>query len=99
MAEKKQPDLETSMQALETLVTKMESGALSLEDSLAAFEKGILLSRQCQRALESAEQKVRILMEKTDNASLVDFKEDKQTPKTRQEKPASSDGFDDEIPF
>jgi len=63
MANKKQPgfDFEKSMQELETLVTSMEDGELSLEDSLQAFEKGIKLTRECQSALKKAEQKVQIL--------------------------------------
>jgi exodeoxyribonuclease VII small subunit len=42
----------------------MDSGELSLEDSLLAFEKGIGLIRQCQATLQQAEQKVQLLMEK-----------------------------------
>ena len=42
----------------------MESGELSLEDSLKAFESGMQLSRDCQQALADAEQKVQLLMEK-----------------------------------
>ena len=63
MANKKQPgfDFEKSMQELETLVTSMEDGELSLEDSLQAFEKGVKLTRECQSALKKAEQKVQIL--------------------------------------
>lgn len=95
MTEKKAPGLEASMQALEALVSKMESGELSLEESLAAFEKGIALSRQCQRALESAEQKVRILMEKNASAPLADFKE----PSSKASASASSDSLDDDTLF
>lgn len=95
MTQKKAPDLEASMQALEALVTRMESGDLSLEESLAAFEKGIALSRQCQQALESAEQKVRILMEKTASAPLAEFKENTASRSAA----ADNDAFDDKIPF
>ena len=54
-------DFETAMQQLEELVTKIEAGNLSLEDSLQEFEKGIKLSRTCQAALKDAEQRVKIL--------------------------------------
>ena len=47
---------------LEQLVSSMESGELSLEDSLKAFETGIKLTRECQTALKEAEQKIQILM-------------------------------------
>lgn len=56
-------DFEASLEKLETLVNAMEEGDLSLEDSLKAFENGIRLTRECQRALQEAEQKVQILMD------------------------------------
>lgn len=55
------PDFEQSLAELERLVTSMEKGDLSLEQSLAAFERGIQLTRLCQTALKDAEQKVQIL--------------------------------------
>ncbi len=54
-------DFEQSMQALEGLVARMESGELSLEESLAAYERGVGLYRHCQAALEQAELRVRLL--------------------------------------
>jgi exodeoxyribonuclease VII small subunit len=54
-------DFETSLDALEALVETMEHGDLSLEDSLAAYERGIGLYRRCQQALEQAELRVRLL--------------------------------------
>jgi len=56
-----QPPFEQAMIELEALVLKIETGNLSLEDSLIEFEKGIKLSRDCQQALSSAEQRVKIL--------------------------------------
>jgi exodeoxyribonuclease VII small subunit len=55
-------DFEVSLAKLEELVAAMEDGDLSLEESLQAFETGIKLTRECQAALQSAEQKVQILM-------------------------------------
>ena len=52
---------ETSLDQLEQLVEKMEHGELSLEESLAAYERGVGLYRQCQTALEQAELRVRLL--------------------------------------
>ncbi|MEO6154618.1 MAG: exodeoxyribonuclease VII small subunit [Thermomonas sp.] len=54
-------EFEASMNALEDLVAKMEDGELSLEDSLAAYERGVGLYRSCQQALEQAELRVRLL--------------------------------------
>lgn len=54
-------DFEASLDALEALVARMEGGELSLEDSLAAYERGVGLFRRCQQALEQAELRVRLL--------------------------------------
>ena len=64
LAARKTPHFEKSLEELETLVTALESGQLSLEDSLKKFEQGIGLTRQCQKALQDAEQRVAILLEK-----------------------------------
>jgi exodeoxyribonuclease VII small subunit len=64
MAKKKQPNFETALEELETLVERMENGESSLEDSLKDFERGIELTRSCQTALAEAEQKVEILLKK-----------------------------------
>ncbi len=56
-------DFEKSLAELESLVAAMEEGDLSLEESLKAFEAGIRLTRQCQSALQQAEQKVQVLMD------------------------------------
>ncbi|WP_374012029.1 exodeoxyribonuclease VII small subunit [Pseudoxanthomonas koreensis] len=52
---------EHSLDELEQLVEKMEQGEMTLEDSLAAYERGVGLYRQCQGALEHAELRVRLL--------------------------------------
>ena len=64
MPKAKTVNFETSLTELEKLVQSMESGELSLEDSLKAFENGMQLSRDCQQSLADAEQKVQLLMEK-----------------------------------
>lgn len=51
-------DFEASIQQLEALVKDMESGDLTLEQSLAAFEKGVALARRCQEALKQAEERI-----------------------------------------
>ncbi|HET6782320.1 MAG TPA: exodeoxyribonuclease VII small subunit [Pseudoxanthomonas sp.] len=52
---------EQSLDELELLVEKMEQGEMSLEESLAAYERGVGLYRRCQAALEQAELRVRLL--------------------------------------
>lgn len=55
-------NFEEALTNLESLVEAMEQGELSLEESLKAFEQGIKLTRECQAALEQAEQKVQLLV-------------------------------------
>ncbi|MDX9873438.1 MAG: exodeoxyribonuclease VII small subunit [Spongiibacteraceae bacterium] len=63
MAKSKKPlDFERALGELESLVQSMESGDMTLEESLQAFERGIRLTRECQQALASAEQKVELLL-------------------------------------
>ena len=64
---------EKSLAELEEIVAKMEQGDLSLEDSLDAFEKGVKLSNDCQKALKTAEQKVNKLATKGDGLVLENF--------------------------
>ncbi|MEO6800091.1 MAG: exodeoxyribonuclease VII small subunit [Rhodanobacter sp.] len=56
-------DFEHSLDELEQLVAKMEGGDLSLEESLASFERGIGLFRNCQQSLQQAELRVRLLLD------------------------------------
>ncbi|MGB1236991.1 MAG: exodeoxyribonuclease VII small subunit [Pseudomonadales bacterium] len=61
---KKNDSFEQSLNDLENLVTQMEQGDLSLNDSLKAFEQGVKLSRDCQQILDEAEQKIQLLSER-----------------------------------
>ena len=54
-------DFNEGLSQLEEIIGKMESGDLSLEESLKYFEKGIKLHRQCHSALSSAEQRISVL--------------------------------------
>jgi exodeoxyribonuclease VII small subunit len=74
MAEKKATfDFENAMQSLEKIVTDMESGGLSLDQSLQQFEQGIKLVRSCQQNLQTIEQKVQRLVEKEGKMDLEPF--------------------------
>lgn len=55
-------DFEKKLSRLEEIVAKMESGNLSLEDSLKLFEEGVKNSRECQKQLSEAEEKVKVLL-------------------------------------
>ncbi len=74
MPKKKSTTLfEDSLAELEQLVSQLEQGDISLEESLKSFERGVNLTRTCQKALQDAEQKVQILLEKNGNLSLESF--------------------------
>ncbi|MEO1895485.1 MAG: exodeoxyribonuclease VII small subunit, partial [Methylococcales bacterium] len=64
---------EETLAALELLVEQLEKGDLSLEESLKSFEQGVKLTRACQTALQEAEQKVQILLEKNGTEQLEKF--------------------------
>ncbi len=55
-------DFEPALQELETLVQFLERGETTLENALSAFERGVVLTRSCQRLLDQAEQRVRLVL-------------------------------------
>ncbi len=61
MAVKPKTDFELSLTELTKLVERLEHGELPLDEALRTFEQGVALTRQCQAALKSAQQKVEIL--------------------------------------
>ena len=69
----KTTDFEKALEELERLVNELEKGEMSLEQSLVQFERGVELTRACQRALKEAEQKVLKLTELTPEADLKPF--------------------------
>ena len=66
-------DFEASLDQLEQLVEKMEHGEMTLEESLAAYERGVGLYRKCQVALEQAELRVRLLSDPQEPSSAEPF--------------------------
>jgi len=66
-------DFEASLDQLEQLVEKMEHGEMTLEESLAAYERGVGLYRRCQTALEQAELRVRLLSDPDNPAAAEPF--------------------------
>ncbi len=75
MAKKKLENLsfEESLGELDTIVQNLERGELSLDESMALFERGLNLSKLSQQKVQSAEQKVKILLEQNGQAELTDF--------------------------
>jgi exodeoxyribonuclease VII small subunit len=75
MAKKKLENLsfEESLNELDTIVQSLEQGDLNLEESITLFERGLNLSQLSQVKLQTAEQKVQILLEKNGAAQLTNF--------------------------
>ena len=73
----KKPNLETSLDDLEKIVEKMESGQLSLEESLKLFEQGVGLISSCQKMLTDAKQKILKLTEEKGAFKLEEHLEEK----------------------
>jgi exodeoxyribonuclease VII small subunit len=67
------PQFERAIEELEALVDRLEGEDLTLEASLALFERGIGLTRACEQALDAAEQRVRILTEQSEQAQPEPF--------------------------
>ena len=77
MAKKKLENLsfEESLNELDTIVQSLEQGELNLEESMTLFERGLNLSQLSQLKLSSAEQKVKILLEKNGSPQLTTFEQ------------------------
>jgi exodeoxyribonuclease VII small subunit len=75
-SKQKIPDFEQSLGELEALVAKLEQGDVPLEDALKTFERGVALTRQCQTALRTAQQKVEILLARNGTEEVTPFSDD-----------------------
>lgn len=65
------PSFEEALQSLEYIVHNMETGQLSLDEALKAYEQGVQLTRICQEALAHADQRVRVLHPDDTETSLM----------------------------
>lgn len=70
--------LEKSLEALEKLLEKLESGDLPLDKALAEFERGVRLTRECQGVLREAESRIEILLAHSDTAEPVAFNPERE---------------------
>ena len=61
-AKKNSKSIESRLSELEAILEELESGDLELDQALKKFEQGVKLSRECQKTLEDAELKIKILM-------------------------------------
>ena len=67
------PDFEKALEELESLVEQLESGDLSLDQSLQQFKRGVELTRHCQNVLDEAQQTVEQLIDAEDESTAVPF--------------------------
>ena len=63
---------ENAMKELETIVSTLESESESLEKSMELFEKGVQLSKFLRDHLDSAEQRIEILMNESNDKIKID---------------------------
>lgn len=73
---KEPPSFEDALEELETIVERMEDGEPSLEESLKLFERGMDLTRRCQKALDGAEQRIQSLADSESSPAATDAAED-----------------------
>jgi exodeoxyribonuclease VII small subunit len=78
---KKGLDFEAALSELESIVSSMESGKITLDESLKRYERGIELLRSCNEMLSAAEQRIAIL----DSSGLHEFKDSASTPPSDKE--------------
>jgi exodeoxyribonuclease VII small subunit len=72
------PDFEQSLTELEALVARLEQGDVPLEEALKTFERGVALTRQCQTALRTAQQKVEVLLSRNGEEEIAPFVDDEE---------------------
>ena len=77
-AKTKLPNFEKSLEDLEKTIEHLETGDLTLEESIKQFEKGVSLIKSCQNALNQADNKIRILVKKNDDLKIEDWEDDPQ---------------------
>jgi exodeoxyribonuclease VII small subunit len=78
------PKFEDALKELEEVVTRLEKGELSLEDSLGLYERGIALARRCHEKLEEAEGRIEVLMKNARGEAAADAQ---GKPRTRPFQP------------
>jgi len=78
MADTPEPGFDQILARLREVVTRLESGELSLEQSLAVYEEGVQLARKGQQLLATAEKRVEILVSASGSVEVVPFESSEQ---------------------
>lgn len=87
---------ESALESLQQIVRQLESGELTLEQSLQAFESGVKLTRACQDQLSAAEQRVELLMKVPSGAQPATASDLEMQPMGRVSAPKSGSRANDD---
>ena len=74
-SDNKPVDFENALAELESLVERLERGDVPLDEALRTFERGVALTRHCQTCLQTAQQKVEILLKRSGQPEVQPFEE------------------------
>ncbi|HEV8342432.1 MAG TPA: exodeoxyribonuclease VII small subunit [Candidatus Binatia bacterium] len=85
--DKEHKKFEEALEELEKVVERLESGELSLEDSLAAFEQGVSLVRYCNQRLNEVEKKIELLVKDKEGKLQLKLLDDVEDEDLEPEKP------------
>lgn len=70
---KEEKGFEESIEELEKIVESLENDELNLDDSIAKFEQGMKIAKDCNKKLEEAEKKITVLLNENGNIKEEDF--------------------------
>ncbi len=85
---KEETSFEKNLESLESIVSALEEGGLSLDDALKQFESGIKLARRCEKALSEAEKKIEILTQNAEGELEAEPFDESDPPAAPAAKPA-----------
>jgi len=85
---KEETSFEKNLESLESIVSALEEGGLSLDDALKQFESGIKLARRCEKALSEAEKKIEILTQNAEGELEAEPFDESDPPAPPAAKPA-----------
>jgi len=93
--EEKQPKFEDALNELEAIIQDLESGELTLDESLERYERGIKALNACRKVLGEAEKKIQLLLRTSEGGLKTEpFEAEKIKPESEEEK-----GEDEGVPF
>lgn len=89
-----EPNFERDLERLESIVTALEEGGLSLDESLKRFEEGIQLAKRCEKTLTAAEKKIELLTKNADGELVTEnySDEDEDTPSESDDEESEKSG-------